>query len=125
VTRGTGAKVSQAYVTNRATAQRWPSSSIASAGATEQDAAITPKASPLASWFGRVRVALPGEDWPATNGAPMLALAQLNLRELPCPPLQVLADVALLTVFLGPGSCQSTSPTGSSGRCAPTPPWMG
>jgi hypothetical protein len=48
---------------------------------------VRPPHDPLASWMGRVRVALPGEDWPtATDGAPMLAVAQLNLRELPCPP---------------------------------------
>jgi hypothetical protein len=47
---------------------------------------VGPPQDPLASWFGRVQVALPGEDWPTTNGAPTLALAQLNLRELPCPP---------------------------------------
>jgi hypothetical protein len=73
---------------------------------------VRPPQDPLASWFGRVRVALPGEDWPTTNGAPMLALAQLNLRELPCPPPQVLADVALLTLFLGPWQLPVDQPNG-------------
>lgn len=71
-----------------------------------------PPQDPLASWFGRVRAALPGEDWPTTDGAPMLALAQLNLRELPCPPPKALADVALLTVFLGPWQLPVDQPNG-------------
>jgi hypothetical protein len=61
-----------------------------------------PPQDPLASWLGRVQVALPGEGWPTTNGAPVLALAQFNLHELPCRPPQALADTALLTLFLGP-----------------------
>jgi hypothetical protein len=66
----------------------------------------------LASWFGRVRVALPGEGWPTTNGAPMLALAQCNLRELPCNPPPALADVALLTLFVGPRQFPVEEPNG-------------
>lgn len=73
---------------------------------------VRPSQDPLASWFGRVRVGLPGEDWPATDGAPMLALAQLNLRELPCPPPQALADVALLTLFVGPWQLPVDQPNG-------------
>jgi hypothetical protein len=57
-------------------------------------------------------VALPGEDWPTSGDAPMLALAQLNLRELPCPRPQALADVALLTVFLGPWQLPVDQPNG-------------
>jgi hypothetical protein len=73
---------------------------------------VRPPQDLLASWFGRVRVALPGEGWPTTDGAPMLALAQLNLRELPCPPTQALADVALLTLFLGPWQLPVDQPNG-------------
>jgi hypothetical protein len=73
---------------------------------------IRPPQDPLASWLGRVRVALPGEDWPTSGDAPMLALAQLNLRELPCPPPQALADLALLTVFLGPWQLPVDQPNG-------------
>lgn len=62
--------------------------------------------------MGRVRVALPGEDWPTSDGAPMLAVAQLNLRELPCPLPHALADVALLTVFLGPWQLPVDQPNG-------------
>jgi Domain of unknown function (DUF1963) len=71
-----------------------------------------PSEDPLASWFGRVQVALPGEGWPTTDGAPMLALAQFNLRELPCPPPPALADVALLTLFLGPWQFPVDEPNG-------------
>jgi Domain of unknown function (DUF1963) len=71
-----------------------------------------PPQDPLASWFGRVRVALPGESWPTTDGAPMLALAQFNLRELPCRPPPALADVALLTLFLGPWQFPVDEPNG-------------
>jgi len=58
-------------------------------------------ADPLrASWFGRVNLALPGEEWPAHNGVPMAPIAQLNLREATYVP-PALADTALLTVFFG------------------------
>jgi hypothetical protein len=73
---------------------------------------VRPPQDPLTSWFGRVQVALPGEGWPTTDGAPMLALAQLNLRELPCPPPPALADVALLTLFLGPWQLPVDQPNG-------------
>jgi hypothetical protein len=53
-----------------------------------------------ASWFGRVNVALPGESWPVSGGAPMVPIAQLNLREAPFVP-PALRDVALIAVFFG------------------------
>jgi hypothetical protein len=71
-----------------------------------------PSQDPLASWFGRVRVALPGEGWPTTDGAPMLALTQFNLHELPCRPPPALADVSLLTLFLGPWQFPVDAPNG-------------
>jgi hypothetical protein len=71
-----------------------------------------PSQDSLASWFGRVRVALPGEGWPTTDGAPMLALAQFNLHELPCRPPPALADVSLLTLFLGPWQFPVDAPNG-------------
>jgi hypothetical protein len=73
---------------------------------------VRPPPDPLASWFGRVRVALPGECWPTTDSAPMLALAQFNLRELPCRPPPALEDVALLTLFLGPWQLPVDEPNG-------------
>jgi hypothetical protein len=61
-----------------------------------------PPEDPLASWFGQVRVARPGEGWPTTSGAPMLAVAQINLADLPCPRPAALSDVAMITLFVGP-----------------------
>lgn len=56
-------------------------------------------ADPLASWLGRVRVALPHEMWPLAGGRPMAPLCQINCGELPfCP--EALADIALITVFV-------------------------
>ncbi len=54
-----------------------------------------------ASWFGRVNLALPGEEWPAADGMPMTPVAQLNLREAPHVP-PALADLAMLAIFFGP-----------------------
>jgi len=64
-----------------------------------------PPESPLASWFGDVRVGYAGEEWPASHGwrgaRPWIPLCQINLTELPyCP--ERLSDVALLTVFIEP-----------------------
>ena len=39
-----------------------------------------------ASWFGRVNLAAPGEEWPLTEGKPMHALCQINVEELPFRP---------------------------------------
>lgn len=60
---------------------------------------LRPPQDPLASWFGRVQVALPGEDWSATNGAPML------------------------TLFLGPWQFPVDKPNGVNRALRPTPPW--
>jgi uncharacterized protein DUF1963 len=66
----------------------------------EVDARFAPADPVVASWFGRVDLALPGEPWPTFGGAPMAPVAQLNLREAPYVP-PALADIALLTVFFG------------------------
>ena len=58
-----------------------------------------PSEDPFASWFGRVRVALPHEAWPISDGKPMLALAQFNLTEIPYRPGN-LSDIALITIFM-------------------------
>lgn len=71
-----------------------------------------PAQDPLASWAGRVRVALPGEQWPTTGGEPMLALAQLNLTEAPYVP-PVLSDIAMLTLFVGPYRLPVDDPNGT------------
>jgi len=60
-----------------------------------------PPDDPLASWFGKVRVARQEEDWPLSNGRLMMPLCQLNLEEAPYKP-EALQDVALITVFIDP-----------------------
>ncbi len=57
---------------------------------------------PFASWFGKVRVALPDEIWPTSGGKPMMPLCQFNLAELPYRPNN-LADLAFITVFISQG----------------------
>jgi uncharacterized protein YwqG len=54
-----------------------------------------------ASWFGRVNLGVGGEYWPLQDGQPMMALAQINLTELPfrTPGLE---DIDFITVFIGP-----------------------
>lgn len=61
------------------------------------DKALEPDA-PTASWFGKVRVALPDEEWPTTRLGPMIPICQINCLELPLRP-KILHDVALFTVF--------------------------
>jgi hypothetical protein len=58
-----------------------------------------PPADPRASWFGRVRLARPGEAWPEGPDGPMIPLCQLNLAEAPFRP-PALEDVALVTIFM-------------------------
>lgn len=53
------------------------------------------------SWFGRVKLALPDEAWPETEGEPMHAPCQINLTKLPFKPKR-LEDIELLTLFIGP-----------------------
>jgi hypothetical protein len=72
-----------------------------------------PPQDPLASWAGRVRVALPDEDWPTSADEPMLAVAQLNLSEAPYVP-PVLTDVALLALFVGPRQLPVREPNGTN-----------
>ncbi len=54
-----------------------------------------------ASWFGRVQMSLPGEEWPTSSGRPMHALCQLNLIDLPFRTPQ-LDELAMITIFIGP-----------------------
>ncbi|HEV3089380.1 MAG TPA: DUF1963 domain-containing protein [Candidatus Elarobacter sp.] len=60
----------------------------------------TASSDPLASWFGRISVALPGEEWPESGGELMVPVAQLNLSEAPYVP-PALGDVALVSVYFG------------------------
>jgi uncharacterized protein YwqG len=72
-----------------------------------------PPDNPLASWFGRVAVARRGEEWPKMNGAPMHALCQINLADLPFRPPR-LADIEMITLFVGPEDLPSDSPNGEN-----------
>ena len=58
-----------------------------------------PPEGPGGSWFGRVNLALPGEEWPTHDGKPMYALAQVDLTQLPFRPPR-LEDVEMITVFI-------------------------
>jgi uncharacterized protein YwqG len=58
-----------------------------------------PPEAPEASWFGRVRLAGPDEEWPSHRDKPMLPLCQLNLAEMPFVPPS-LHDLSLITVFI-------------------------
>lgn len=73
---------------------------------------MRPPESPLASWFGNVLVGGPGESWPVDRGRPMMPLCQLNLTEAPFRP-EVLADVALLTVFIDAEELPASTPNGN------------
>ena len=70
-----------------------------------------PPTDPLASWFGRVTVRRPGEEWPTAGGAPMHALCQINLTELPFRPPR-LDDIAMIALFIGPRELPIDSPNG-------------
>jgi hypothetical protein len=72
-----------------------------------------PPDDPLACWFGRVAVARRDEEWPKTNGLPMHALCQLNLADLPFRPPR-LADLAMITVFVGPNDLPLDTPNGNN-----------
>ena len=75
---------------------------------------IRPPESPLASWFGKVLVARPGENWPLTaKGQPMQPLCQINLEELPFKP-NALRDIAFLSLLLDPDGFDPKLPNGSS-----------
>lgn len=56
---------------------------------------------PVASWFGRVTLAEPGEQWPSWNGRPMWPLCQIVVNELPHVP-ESIRDLALIRVFIDP-----------------------
>lgn len=70
-----------------------------------------PSDDPLASWFGKVNMALPGENWPMSAGRPMMPLCQFNLTEMPFLP-ETLSDVAFLTLFIDQDELPSRKPNG-------------
>jgi hypothetical protein len=56
---------------------------------------------PAASWFGKVTVGRPGEEWPEYDGGPMWPLCQIDCAELPYAPAE-LANTAFICVFAVP-----------------------
>lgn len=72
-----------------------------------------PPDDPFASWFGRVSFAAHGEQWPTTNGEAMHALCQINLTEMPFRPPR-LADIELLTIFIGPSDLPNDDSNGTN-----------
>jgi uncharacterized protein YwqG len=72
-----------------------------------------PSEDPFESWFGRVNVCAPDEKWPEFAGKPMHALCQINVRNLPLRPKR-LADIALITVFIGPDDLPIDEPNGQN-----------
>jgi uncharacterized protein YwqG len=60
-----------------------------------------PTGDPSASNFGLRALGAPGEEWPASDGKPLLFICQLNLTAAPVvPPL--LQDIQLVTFFADP-----------------------
>lgn len=70
-----------------------------------------PPSDPVTSWAAKVTVARPKEQWPLSDGSPMLALLQVIVPELPFVPEQ-LRDVAALTLFVGPFALPVDEPNG-------------
>jgi len=58
-----------------------------------------PTRNSLATHFGLAPVASPDESWPCVGERPLFFICQLNLTEAPFVP-ELLADIALLTVFM-------------------------
>lgn len=74
-----------------------------------------PPGDPLASWFGRARMALPDEDWPRFGNRLAWPLLQVNCRELPYRP-DTLSDIEFLTLFVDPADPLPTVPVAPNGE---------
>ena len=72
-----------------------------------------PADSPYASWFGKILLGMPGENWPLNEGKPMTPICQVNLEALD-HPIRGLEDIAFLTLFVGPDNLPIDEPNGSS-----------
>jgi hypothetical protein len=72
-----------------------------------------PPDDPLTSWAAKVTVARADEDWPLSDGDPMLALLQVVVGELPVVP-DPLRDIAALTLFVGPFALPVAEPNGAN-----------
>lgn len=53
----------------------------------------------LSSWVGKVMVGKEGEEWPMSDGEPMIPLCQINLTRIPYKP-DNLKDIEFITVFI-------------------------
>ncbi len=58
-----------------------------------------PPDNPLSSWFGKVDYCEENENWPLSDGKPMLPLAQINLNEFPYKPKR-LENIEFITIFI-------------------------
>jgi uncharacterized protein YwqG len=86
---------------------------LARAGVKFEIGGFMPSDDPFESWFGRVNVCAHGETWPEFAGKPMHALCQVNVRNLPLRPKR-LADIDLITVFIGPDDLPIDVPNGEN-----------
>jgi uncharacterized protein YwqG len=60
-----------------------------------------PTGDPFASNFGLRALGAPGEEWPSSDGKPLLFICQLNLTTAPVVPA-LLQDIQLITFFADP-----------------------
>jgi len=51
------------------------------------------------SWFGKVMLGGDGEQWPMSGDKPMIALAQVNLKEFPLP-VDGLEEYEFISIFM-------------------------
>jgi hypothetical protein len=83
-----------------------------------------PPEDPLSSWFGQIRVGLPGESWPLGPELPMLPLCQLNLREAPHRP-PALDDVDLIAIWVDQQTLPDDEAANGDGWCLRAYPSLG
>ncbi len=70
-----------------------------------------PDDDPSSSWFGRVLLGAKGDEWPISNGKPMLPLAQINLEKLPFKPTG-LENLSFLSIFIDSENLPISTPNG-------------
>jgi hypothetical protein len=72
-----------------------------------------PAGDSFASHWGLKPLALPGEDWPAADGKPMLFVCQMNLTNAPVAPT-LLNVVKLIAFFVKPELEQRQEESGNA-----------
>lgn len=70
-----------------------------------------PTGDPFATHFGMTPVGLAGEEWPVSDGKPMMFVCQLNLTNAPVVPPR-LGDIKLITFFAEPETAQLNEENG-------------